>query len=143
MPLGQVGSYGAGRDLLLVTFGNGVPMSLRAQSRLADRGVACTVVDLRWLAPLPLQVLSDLAVEFPAVLVVDETRKSGGVAEGVVTGLVEGGYAGRVARVTSADTFVPLGPAAATVLLSEDDVVAAAVRVAASPRTSRRSVASG
>jgi 2-oxoisovalerate dehydrogenase E1 component len=107
-------------------------MSLRAQSRLADLGVACTVVDLRWLAPLPLQVLSDLAVEFPAVLVVDETRKSGGVAEGLVTGLVEGGHAGRVARVTSADTFVPLGPAAATVLLSEDDVATAAVRVAAS-----------
>jgi 2-oxoisovalerate dehydrogenase E1 component len=132
VPLGQVGSYGDGRDLLVVTFGNGVPMSLRAQSRLADLGVASTVVDLRWLAPLPLQVLSDLAVEFPAVLVVDETRRSGGVAEGVVAGLVEGGYAGHVARVTSADTFVPLGPAAATVLLSEDDVVAAAVRVAAS-----------
>jgi 2-oxoisovalerate dehydrogenase E1 component len=70
---------------------------------------------------------------FPAVLVVDETRRSGGVAEGVVTGLVEAGYAGRVARVTSADTFVPLGPAAATVLLSEDDVVVAALRVAGSP----------
>ena len=130
MPLGQVASYGDGRDVLLVTFGNGVPMSLRAQARLAERGVASTVVDLRWLAPLPVQVISDLAVGFPAVLVVDETRKSGGVAEGVVTGLVEGGYAGHVARVTSADTFVPLGPAAATVLLSEDDVVAAAVRVA-------------
>ena len=49
-----------------------------------------------------------------------------------MTGLVEGGYAGRLVRVTSADTFVPLGPAAATVLLSEDDVVAAAVRVAGS-----------
>ncbi len=129
VPLGQVASYGDGRDLLLVTFGNGVPMSLRAQVRLADAGVASTVVDLRWLAPLPLQTVNDLAVGFPAVLVVDETRKSGGVAEGVVTGLVEGGYAGRLARVASADTFVPLGPAAATVLLSEDDVVAAALRV--------------
>ncbi len=129
VPLDQVASYGDGRDLLLVTFGNGVPMSLRAQSRLGDAGVASTVVDLRWLAPLPLQALSDLAVGFPAVLVVDETRKSGGVAEGVVTGLVEGGYAGRVARVASADSFVPLGPAAATVLLSEDDVVAAALHV--------------
>ena len=60
----------------------------------------------------------------------DETRASGGVSEGVVTGLVEGGYGGRLARVTSADSFVPLGPAAATVLLSEDDIVAAALRVA-------------
>jgi hypothetical protein len=31
--------------------------------------------------------------------------------------------------VTSADSFVPLGPAAAAVLLSEDDVVSGALRV--------------
>jgi 2-oxoisovalerate dehydrogenase E1 component len=105
-------------------------MSLRAQSRLAEQGVASTVVDLRWLAPLPVEVISELAAGFPAVLVVDETRQSGGVAEGVVTGLVDRGYAGRLARVSSADSFVPLGPAAATVLLSEDDVVTAAMRIA-------------
>ena len=130
VPLGQVGLYGDGGDVLLVTFGNGVPMSLRARSRLDDLGLSSTVVDLRWLAPLPLEVLSEIAARFPAVLVVDETRRSGGVAEGVVTGLVEGGYRGRLARVTSADTFIPLGPAATTALLSEDDVVAAAVAIA-------------
>jgi 2-oxoisovalerate dehydrogenase E1 component len=130
VPLGQVGVHGDGQDLLLVTFGNGVPMSLRAVARLADLGVASTVVDLRWLAPLPLPALNELAGGFPAVLVVDETRASGGVSEGVVTGIVESGYDGRLGRVTSADSFVPLGPAAETVLLSEDDVVAAALRVA-------------
>ncbi len=130
--LGQVATHGDGRDLLLVTFGNGVPMSLRAQARLADSGLSSTVVDLRWLAPLPLEALSEVAAGFPAVLVVDETRASGGVSEGVITGLLEGGYRGRLARVASRDSFIPLGPAAATVLLSEDDVVAAAVRVAGS-----------
>ncbi len=130
VPLGQVGVHGDGADLLLVTFGNGVPMSLRAAARLTDLGVASTVVDLRWLAPLPLPIVGELAGGFPAVLVVDETRASGGVSEGVVTGLVEAGYGGRLARVASADSFVPLGPAAATVLLSEDDIVAAALRVA-------------
>jgi 2-oxoisovalerate dehydrogenase E1 component len=129
VPLGQVGSYGAGRDLLLVTFGNGVPMSLRASARLAELGVSCTVLDLRWLAPLPVHAVAEIATAFPAVLVVDETRASGGVAQGVVTGLVERGYGGRMARVTSADSFVPLGPAAAAVLLSEDDVVSGALRV--------------
>ncbi len=129
VPLGQVGLHGDGADLLLVTFGNGVPMSLRASARLAELGVSCTVLDLRWLAPLPVHAVAEIATAFPAVLVVDETRASGGVAEGVVTGLVERGYGGRMARVTSADSFVPLGPAAAAVLLSEDDVVSGALRV--------------
>ena len=64
-----------------------------------------------------------VAREFAAVLVVDETRRSGGVSEGVVAALVDGGYDGRLARVTSADSFIPLGPAAETVLLGEDDIV--------------------
>ena len=128
--LGEVATYGMGRDLLVVTFANGVPMSLRAQARLDDLGVATTVVDLRWLAPLPVEALTSLAAEFPAVLVADETRASGGVSEGVLTGLVQSGHRGRLARVTSADSFVPLGPAAATVLLSEDDIVAAGLRIA-------------
>ena len=39
-------------------------------------------------------------------------------------------YAGRVASVRSADSFVPLGPAAAAVLVQEDDVLRAALELA-------------
>ena len=54
MPLGRGRTYGSGHDLTLVTFANGLPMSLRVARRLAERGVECRVLDLRWLAPLPL-----------------------------------------------------------------------------------------
>ena len=45
---------------------------------------------------------------------------SGGVSEGVMAALLDGGFRGPLRRVTSADSFVPLGPAADHVLLSED-----------------------
>jgi len=125
-PLGEVGRHGDGRDVLLVTFGNGVHLSRRAAATLATSGVASTVLDLRWLAPLPVEALAAAAREFPAVLVVDETRHSGGVSEGVVAALVDAGYEGRLSRINSADSFIPLGPAAETVLLAEDDIVQAA-----------------
>jgi len=111
-----------GRDVLIVTFGNGVGLSRRAAERA---GVRATIFDLRWLAPLPVLHLLSVVSAFPRVLVVDETRRSGGVSEGVMTALVEGGYAGSLARVTAEDSFIPLGPAAAHVVLTEDDVVAA------------------
>ena len=60
------------------------------------------------------------------VLIVDETRRTGGVGEGVLAALVDHGYTGRLARVTSHDSFVPLGEAALHVLLSEETVEAAA-----------------
>ena len=40
--------------------------------------------------------------------------------------LVERGYTGRLARVASADSFVPLGPAAGLVLVDEDEIADAA-----------------
>jgi 2-oxoisovalerate dehydrogenase E1 component len=64
--------------------------------------------------------------------VVDETRRSGGVGEGVLAALVDAGFTGRMARVTSKDSFIPLGAAAKLVLLSEAEVEAAADRLLAS-----------
>jgi 2-oxoisovalerate dehydrogenase E1 component len=120
--LGTVRSYGEGADVLVVTFGNGLPMSLRAVRRPEADGIGTTVLDLRWLSPLPTEALLRHASRFNRVLVVDETRRSGGVSEGVVAALVDGGYRGALARVASADTFVPLGPATEHVLLSEAEI---------------------
>ncbi|WP_372462193.1 thiamine pyrophosphate-dependent enzyme [Nocardia rosealba] len=127
VPIGSARVYGDGTDLTIVTFGNGVPMSLRTADRLADRGVRARVLDLRWLNPLPITDLLEQAVATGRVLVADETRHSGGVSESVYAALLDAGYRGTLARVTSLDSFVPLGPAADTVLLSETDIEKAAL----------------
>ena len=129
VPIGRGRSYGSGTDLTLVTFGNGVPMSLRVARRLAASGAGVRVFDLRWLAPLPTVQLLAEAELTGRVLVVDETRQSGGVSEGVIAQLADAGYRGRLARVTSADSFIPLGDAAAHVLVSETDIELAARRL--------------
>ena len=122
VPVGRARLYGDGTDVTIVTFGNGLRMSLRAASRLAADGIGCRVVDLRWLAPLPAaDVLREASVT-GRVLVADETRRTGGVSEGVITALVDAGFSGRISRVTSQDSFIPLGDAAATVLLSEQSI---------------------
>ncbi|WKU07739.1 thiamine pyrophosphate-dependent enzyme [Micromonospora sp. HUAS LYJ1] len=123
-PIGRARVYGVGsaEDVTIVTFGNGVRMSLRAASTLADEGIGCRVVDLRWLAPLPVADLIREASVTGRVLVVDETRRSGGVGEGILAALVDAGYVGVARRVAAVDSFVPLGPAARQVLVSEDAI---------------------
>jgi 2-oxoisovalerate dehydrogenase E1 component len=118
-----------GSDVLVVTFGNAVRMSLRVAARFAREGVDCEVLDLQWLNPLPEDELVAAARCHHRVLVADETRRSGGVGQAVVTALVEGGFTGRLARVASADSFIPLGPAASHVLLAESDVESAIRRL--------------
>jgi 2-oxoisovalerate dehydrogenase E1 component len=129
VPVGTARGYGDGGDLVMVTFGNGLRMSLRVARRLAARGIGARVLDLRWLAPLPVEDILRGARATGRVLVVDETRRSGGVSEGVVTALVDAGYRGGIARVTSEDSFVPLGQAAESVLLDETTIEKAAVNL--------------
>jgi len=118
VPLGRGRLYGDGDDITIISFGNGLRLSLRAARTLAAEGIASRVLDLRWLAPLPFDDLLRAAAATGRVLIVDETRRTGGVSEGVVTTLVDAGFTGRIGRVASQDSFLPLGDAADTVLLS-------------------------
>jgi len=120
-----------GEHLTIVSWANGLWMSLRVASRLErEHGIRCRVFELRWLAPLPAAELLKHARHTGRVLVVDETRKTGGVSEGVFTALVDGGFEGTMRRVTSEDCFIPLGDAANLVLLQESAIEAAALALA-------------
>jgi 2-oxoisovalerate dehydrogenase E1 component len=124
VPIGRARIYGLGtaQDLTIVTYGNGVRMALRVAAQLAADGYGSRVVDLRWLNPLPVADLVREATVTGRVLIVDETRRSGGVGEGVLAALVDGSFVGSVRRVAAADVPVPLGPAAQQVLVGEDAI---------------------
>src|SRR5690606_18814381 len=80
MPLGEGRVYGEDRDDLVVfTYGNGVPMSLRAARAIeAKHGWKVRVVDLRWLVPLNEDFIREQAATAQRILIVDEGRRSAG-----------------------------------------------------------------
>jgi 2-oxoisovalerate dehydrogenase E1 component len=121
--IGRAAVWGSGTDLTIAAFGNGLRMAMQAAVQLESAGIASRVVDLRWLAPLPVEDVVREAAVTGRLLIVDETRRTGGVSEGLVTGVLEAGYDGRLARVTSRDSLVPLGEAANLVLVSVEEIV--------------------
>jgi len=116
------------KDLVVFTYGNGVPMSLRAAREIErEKGWQVRVVDLRWLLPLNEAAIAQHARECARVLVVDEGRRSAGVGEGIITAIAEAGLSARpLKRVVGVDTYTPLAGAALLVLPSDTDIVAAA-----------------
>ena len=117
------------KDLVIFTFGNGVPMALRAARTIeAELGWQVRVVDLRWLAPLNDAFIAEQAKSAKRIVVLDEGRRSAGVGEGVITAIVEGWQRchAAAARRRREDTYTPLAGAALLVLPGEADVVAAA-----------------
>jgi 2-oxoisovalerate dehydrogenase E1 component len=138
-PIGAPRVYGgsAADELVIVTFGNGVPMSLQAQRALAASGLQSRVLDLRWLAPLPVSEVRRHALATGRVLCVDECRRTGGGPSALVLAdlaedpALEGV---RLRRIAGDDTYIPLGPAANHVLVQTEDVVRAAQELCALPR---------
>ncbi len=125
---GEVGLYGPDdADTLVVTYGNGVRLALRAAARHAiGGGGAVRILDLRWLNPLPHEAVRHAARTAGRVVVVDECRATGGgVADAVIADLAEHDAIprGGVVSVRALDSYIPIGPAADLVLVSEDDIL--------------------
>ena len=121
---GRVAAEEPDADLSILTYGNGLWLSLRAAKRLATEGIRARVTDLRWLLPIDTELCVREAEATGRVLIVDECRRTAGPSEQIVT---------------AEDTFVPLGPAAELVLPSEDGIVGAArTLVGGAPRARRR-----
>ncbi len=125
---GQVTTHGVGQDLAIVSFGNGAYLARQAQQRLADDGVAARVIDLNWLSPLPDAALLEAATPCKQVLIVDETRKTGGIADALMALFTECSQLPHH-RISAQDSFIPTGPAYAATMPSADEIVRVAVEL--------------
>jgi 2-oxoisovalerate dehydrogenase E1 component len=130
---GEVGFHSAEgaeapAEILLVSYANGLRMSLQAQKILLEsEGLRVDVLDVRWLNPLPFEAIARAAEGRKAVLVVDESRRTGGgIADAVVADLAERGSPARLRSIRAEDSYVPLGSAANLVLIQTPDIVYAA-----------------
>jgi len=128
IPLGSVGVHGDGSDVAIISFANGYYLSRQAEKRLAADGIDARVIDLRWLSPLPEAALRDAIKGARRVLIVDETRRTGGVAEALMALLTERTDLPH-ARLTAEDSFIATGPAYAATMPSADGIVRAATRL--------------
>lgn len=138
---GEVGAYGPlDAATLIVTYGNGVRMALRAAARHErSGGDPVRVIDLRWLGPLPHAAVREAAQGVDRVVVVDECRASGGgIADAVIADLAEHGVmpVGGIHSIRALDSYIPIGPAADLVLVSEDAVLSALDALCGRPGTS-------
>lgn len=134
--IGEFGVYGAGKDLCIVTYGNGTYYSRQAEKELREKyGVGVRIIDLRWIQPVKWPELLAAIGDCRYLLFVEECRKTGSFSEQIVSGLVE-----RMGAVTDVpytrlpkikilaadDCFIPLGYAAAAGLPKKAEILQAA-----------------
>lgn len=126
---GEPHIHGKGKDLCILTYGNGYYLSRQAAKILEDiHKIKIRVVDLRWLVPLNAQAIAAAAKPCSHVLIVDECRRSGSPSEEIMTILMENlETLPKIKRITAEDCFIPLGRAFASTLPSRDGILEAAL----------------
>ena len=112
LPLGKGAVLREGRDVTLFALGKPTAAALQAAEMLADKGIACGVVNALFVKPLDLDLLLDAARNTGRIVTVEENVLAGGFGSAVLEALSDSGIEGvNVRRIGMPDTFVEHGTA--------------------------------
>lgn len=109
----------------IISYGNGMYLARQAAKILhSQHNIGVKLIDLRWLAPLPLAALLSELQDQQEITIVDECRQTGSLSEQLVTFIVEKIKPMPVIkRVCAQDSFIPIGNAWTTILPDCQDIV--------------------
>ena len=127
--LGDIGQYGSGSELGIITYANGYYLSRQAAKVLEDQhGVKLRVIDLRWLAPLSEKKILEAVQPCKNLLIVDECRTTGSLSETLMSLIHEKLQpVPNTKRLAAEDSFIPLGRVATITMPSKEDIIKAAL----------------
>jgi len=125
IPLGEFEEYGNGKVLTIITYGNGLYLSLQAQKEIEKKlKKKIKVIDLRWLSDINIPKLLKVIGVCENVLIVDECRRTGCHGEGLFTQLVsESKKQLKIKLHAAEDSFISLGVAATATLPSKESII--------------------
>jgi 1-deoxy-D-xylulose-5-phosphate synthase len=96
------------KDVLIVTVGPMAGTGLDVAARLAAQGIGATVVDPRWVVPVPKSII-DLAAEHRIVVSIEDGIRVGGIGTRIRQDLREAGVDTAVTELGLPDEFLDHG----------------------------------
>jgi len=123
--IGEYRPYGNGRSLTILTYGNGLYLSLQAQKEIEKKlGKKIKIIDLMWISDINYETLLKEITPCKNILIVDECRRSGCHGEGIFTNLaLKSKIPLNIALHAAEDSFISIGKAATVTLPSKDSIV--------------------
>ena len=100
--------------IALLALGSCVAPTLQAAKSLHEEGIYCSVINARWIKPLPENDLKKIAATYDKVLIVEEHSLAGGFSSAILEFFADAALPRipLVDRIGLPDAFVEHGPAA-------------------------------
>ena len=96
------------RDVLIVTVGPMAKLGLQVAERLAAQGIGATVIDPRWVVPVPVSVI-ELAAQHRLVVTIEDGVRVGGIGTRIRQDLRAAGVDTPVTELGLLDQFLDHG----------------------------------
>ena len=125
IPLGEFAEYGEGNKLIIISYGNGLYLSLQAKKEIEEKiKNKIKVIDLRWLSEINVPKLLDAFGDCKKILIVDECRRNGCHGEGLMTQLLSETKKSLKIKIHAAEnSFIPIGKASTVTLPSKESII--------------------
>src|SRR5205807_4688714 len=109
VPVGRWEEVRRGGDAAILAIGRMVEVATVAADRLASEGIACGVINARWLKPMDPRLVADWAHRYPLLVTAEDNVGSGGFGAAVLETLAPHGLAGGVRLAALPDQFLGHG----------------------------------
>jgi 1-deoxy-D-xylulose-5-phosphate synthase len=93
------------RDVLIVTVGPMAELGLQVAERLAAQGIGATVVDPRWVVPVPQSII-ELSAEHRLVVTIEDGIRVGGIGTRIRQDLRSAGVDTALTELGLPDEFI-------------------------------------
>ena len=125
IPIGEFAEYGEGNKLIIISYGNGLYLSLQAKKEIEEKiKNKIKVIDLRWLSEINVPKLLDSFGDCKKILIVDECRRNGCHGEGLMTQLLSETKKSLKIKIHAAEnSFIPIGKASTVTLPSKESII--------------------
>lgn len=96
-------------DVALLAYGSMVKTAVEVRERLADQGLGCALVNMRFAKPFDTELLEQLSDKYTLVVTMEENVLSGGFGEAVLEYMNKIGAKVPVVNIAIEDRYIPHG----------------------------------
>lgn len=107
--IGKAEKIYEGKDIAILAVGNMVDYAMKVHKKLADENISAELINMRFIKPLDINLLNDIANRFDKIVTLEENTIIGGFGSAVSEFIVDNSFKNKILRIGLPDDFVDHG----------------------------------
>lgn len=107
--IGKAEKIYEGEDIAILAVGNMVDYAKKVHKKLADENISAELINMRFIKPLDINLLNDIAIRFDKIVTLEENTITGGFGSAVSEFIIDNNFKNKILRIGLPDDFVDHG----------------------------------